>query len=373
MRVEVMDDRALNRALLARQLLLRRAKMPVGRAVEHLVGLQAQNTSPPYFALWSRLEGFRIEDLSRALRQRRVVRLALLRSTIHLVTARDCRRLRPVLAAALRRAFYTGSPFGRRLAGLDTGPLVAAGRALVEAEPLTLNDLGQRLHARWPDRDPEALGQALRNLSALVQVPPRGVWGEGGLARHTTAESWLRGPLGREDAPDALVLRYLAAFGPANARDVQTWSGVTGAQEVLERLRPRLRVLRDGRGRELFDLRRAPRPGADTPAPVRFLGEYDNLLLSHQDRTRVVDDAYRARMASKNGVLPGVVLVDGFVRAAWKLARKSPAPAAAALTIETFAPLSRSQRAEVIEEGQRLLAFATPEARRRAVRFARVT
>ncbi|HEX4404876.1 MAG TPA: winged helix DNA-binding domain-containing protein, partial [Polyangia bacterium] len=246
--------RALNRALLARQWLLARVKKSVPAAIEHLVGLQAQSTSPPYVALWTRLEGFDAEALSRLLTSRRAVRLAFLRSTIHLVTARDCLALRPVLQPALERGFYVGSPFGKRLAKLDVKAIVAAGRALLDGdgEPRTTLELGAALTQRWPGADAEALGNALRAFLALVQVPPRGVWGQGGAPRCTTAEAWLGQPLARETAPDALISRYLAAFGPATAADVQAWSGLPACAEILARMRPALRVLGDERGRELF-------------------------------------------------------------------------------------------------------------------------
>jgi hypothetical protein len=363
---EVLSQRALNRALLARQSLLSRAGLSAPEALERLVGMQAQAPNAPYVGLWSRLTDFRPEALAGPLRERRVVRVALMRATIHLVTARDCLALRPVVQPVLERNFYTGSPFGRRLAGVDMPALLAAGRALLAERPLTNPELGARLAARYPGRDPAALAYALRYLAPLVQVPPRGVWGEGGQATSTTAEAWLGRPLDPDPTPDAAVLRYLAAFGPATAADAQVWSGLTRLGEVLERLRPRLRTFRDERGRELFDLPDAPRPDPDTPAPVRFLPEFDNALLSHADRARIISDGDRGRVGALNNLIFGAALVDGFARGLWKIKREGRA---AVLYIELLGRLPPRDRAALAEEGARLLAFAA-DAEDREVRFA---
>jgi hypothetical protein len=358
--------RGLNRALLARQWLLGRVRRGVPAAVERLVGLQAQNTPSPYVALWSRLEGFRPEALSRLLRARRAVRLALHRSTIHLVTARDCLALRPVMQPALERALAS-SPFGRRLGGLDLGALAGVGRGLLEAEPLTTSELGARLAARGTGVDAEALGQAMRALLPLVQVPPRGLWGEGGPPRCATAEAWIGRALATDAAPDALALRYLAAFGPATAADFQAWSGLRGGAALFARLSPRLRVLADDRGRRLFDVPRAPLPDPDAPAPPRFLPDYDNAFLAHADRTRIVANDDLPRMRAENAFLPPF-LVDGFARGTWKVAREGER---ATLVLRPWRRLAAAERAALVEEGARLLAFLEPDARRSDVRLAR--
>lgn len=345
-------------------MLLRRVTLPAAKAIERLVGIQAQVPTSPYVGLWSRLEDFRHEELGRLLVDRRAVRLALMRSTIHLVTARDSLALRPVVQAAIVRSLL--GTYGRRLAGLDLEGLARAGRALVEERPRTPRQLSDLLQEQFPGRDPHALANALRALVPMVQIPPRGVWGNGMQATHTSAESWLGQPLALDTAPDAMVLRYLAAFGPASVRDVQVWSGLTRLREAVERLRPRLRTFRDEKGTELFDLPRAPRPDPNTPVPPRFLAEYDNVLLSYADRSRIIADRHRPFIVTENGIRPAA-LVDGFARAAWRIERSG---AAATLVIEPFGTISRPDRAALADEGSRLLAFAAGDMERRRVRFA---
>ena len=266
----VLGRRALNRALLARQFLLERVVMSPESVIEHLVGMQAQVPTDPYVALWSRIEGFRPEALSELIGTRRAVRAAaMMRTTIHLLTAEDWLALRPVLQVVAERGFATGSPFGRRLAGLDIDEVVAAGRAMLAEKPRTIDELGRGLRERWPDRDATALGYAIRLIVPLVQIPPRGLWGRSGQPALATAETWLGRTVGTDPTPDTMVLRYLAAFGPATVMDVQSWCWLTRLTPVVERLRSRLVTFRDEHGRELFDLPDAPRPDPDTPAPAR--------------------------------------------------------------------------------------------------------
>lgn len=362
---DVLTDRALNRALLERQMLLGRAAAGVDDALERLVGMQAQAPNPPYLGLWTRLESFRLEDLAQRIRDRRAVRIALMRSTIFLVTARDALALRPVLNAALRE--WALGVHGKGLAGVDLDALTAAGRALAQEKPRTFQELGLLLAERWPDADRSALGNMVRNLVPLVQVPPRGIWGEGGPAAHATAESWLGRPLDAETAPDEMVMRYFAAFGPATVRDAQHWCGLKRLNPVVDRLRPRLRTFRSESGAELFDLPHAPRPHPDTPAPVRFLPEFDNVLLSHADRARIISEPHRKRVFTINGIIRATVLVDGRVRGMWKIEREGRT---AALVIDPFEPLAASDRAALEEEGMALLRFAAADAQEHDVRFA---
>ncbi|MGH2801015.1 MAG: winged helix DNA-binding domain-containing protein, partial [Thermoleophilaceae bacterium] len=220
--VEVLGPRALNRALLERQLLLRRADLPVPQAVERLVGLQAQASMPPYYGLWSRLEGFDPHELGRMLTDREAVRLTLMRGTVHLVTVRDALLLRPLMQVAIERT-HNGA-FGRRMGGADLVELESAVRELLDSEPLTARELGRRLVERGIGEDVEAIGNATRVHVPLVQVPPRGVWGKSGQAKYAAIESWIGRGLEAEPAIDDVVLRYLAGFGPASVMDMQNWS-----------------------------------------------------------------------------------------------------------------------------------------------------
>jgi hypothetical protein len=359
---DVLGQRALNRALLARQLLLRRERRSVAGTVEHLVGMQAQEPRDPYVGLWTRLDGFDPHELGRLIADRQAVRSSLMRSTIHLVTARDCLTLGPLLRPVLERGFWTGSPFGRRIKGVDVEAVLAAGRTLLEEQPRTTAQLRRLLGERWPDHDASSLAYAVHYLAPVVQVPPRGVWGEKGLATWATTESWLGRPMDPAPSIDEVVLRYLAAFGPASVMDVQAWSGLTRLREVTDRLRPRLRSFGIEAGRELFDLPDAARPDPDTPAPVRFLPQYDNLVLSHADRTRI--SAGAADRWPTDDLHWSPLLVDGFVRGAWRMTRDRKT---ATLAIHPLGPLSGQDRGAVAEEGGRLLEFLATDADRRDV------
>lgn len=336
----VLGIRALNRATLDRQLLLRRSGLSAKAAVGHLLGLQAQNVKPPYHALAARLDGFTPEALSRLMADREVVRIVTMRSTIHTHTAEDCLTLRPLVQPARDRELTN---FRKGLDGVDLDRLAVLARELVEAEPRTMKQLREALLAEWPDADPLSLAIAARCKLPLVQVTPRGLWGSSGQVALTTAEHWLGRPAEPVPAPDATVLRYLAAFGPASVKDMQTWAGLTRLREAFERLRPQLLTFRDENGVELFDLPDAPRPAEDTPAPPRLLPEFDNLLLSHADRTRVVPKEYWGRSWQGNQAYC-TLLVDGFLAGVWRLT-------ADALVVEPFGRLTRAQREDVTAEG----------------------
>jgi hypothetical protein len=359
--VEVLSRRALNRAYLARQMLLERASLPAEAAIERLVGMQAQVPADPYIGLWTRLIDFRTDELAGLIERRQAVRATtMLRTTIHLFSARDALAIRPVLQPVAERQFGY-SPFARALQGVPVEEVVAEGRRLLADGPMTIGELGRRLVQRWPDRDPSPLSYAVRYLVPLVQVPPRGLLGRSGQPRCALTEQWLAGTSAPTLTIDELVLRYLAAFGPATAADVQIWSWLTRIRAVLERLRPRLRTFRDEAGRELFDVRDGPLPDAETPAPVRFLPEYDNILLSHKDRTRILDPRHAAGPWFK-----GFVLVDGFLKATWKVERGD---GAATLLVHAYEPIPQSDHDELREEGMRLLQLTDPDASRTRLRF----
>lgn len=359
--------RELNRATLARQLLLERAEgLGVPAVLEHLVGLQAQTANTWYTGFWSRLADFDPLEASRLLERRRIVRVALMRSTIHLVTAEDALRLRPLLQPAVEGPMKAGY-WRRELGKLHADEVAAAGRALLDETPLTNTELGERLAKRWPEPKPGDIAMGVRVWVPLVQVPPRGLWGRSGASRHAPLESWVGRPLEPGMTADELVQRYLAAFGPATPADAQAWSGLTRLREVFERLRPRLLVLRDEDGRELFDVPDAPRPPGDTPAPPRFLYDYDNLQLSHDDRTRFASKDLRSRLLKEiGGYSYGSLLVDGFVAGLWRIERDR---GTAALVVRLVQKLTSAEREAVSEEGERLLQFWTRDSERHELRM----
>jgi hypothetical protein len=356
---QVLGPRALNRALLERQLLLRRRPdLSALQVIEHLAGMQAQAPNAPYVGLWTRLADFRPDQLAGLMTERTVVRTHLMRNTVHLVSARDGLALRGLMQPFLARSFAS-SAFARNLADVDLPVLLDAGRTLLRDRPRTRAELARLLGEQWPGRDPMSLAYAITRLVPTLQVPPRGIWGATGQATYATTETWLDGQQAPGLSPDDLVLRYLAAFGPATVRDVQAWCGLTRLGEVTERLRPRLRTFRDTGGAELFDLPGAPRPDPDTPAPPRFLPEYDNVLLSYADRGRIIPGRRRVPLPPGLGGTTGTVLIDGFWQAIWKITRQR---GAATLRIEPFARLSGGQATALSSEGSRLLAFVAPDA-----------
>jgi hypothetical protein len=349
---------ALNRATLARQMLLQREAVKPVTAVERLAGLQAQAARPPFVGLWSRLDGFRREDLVRAIECQQVVRGTLMRGTLHLVTRTDYvrfrRTLQPMLTAGLR-AILRG-----RMESLDVAGAVAEARAWFDEAPRTFDQLRARLERRFAGADVRGLAYAVRMELPLLQVPaPDERWAYAARADFAVAETWLGASLTPRDDSQGLVLRYLEAFGPASVADAQTWCGLGGLVDVFEQLRPKLCTFQDERGRELFDLPHAPRPDADQDAPVRFLPEWDNLLLSHADRSRVIADAHRPAITTANLRLPGTFLVDGFVAGTWVASRRKKA---ATLELRPFSPLSRSARTALEEEGESLVRFMEPDA-----------
>jgi Winged helix DNA-binding domain len=361
MRADLLTTRELNRATLARQLLLTRADLSAPRAVMHLVGLQAQVPLDPYTALWSRLARFRPEQLSEALVERKVVRVTVMRATIHLVGAEDCLLLRPLMQPVLDAELARHRDHSPALEGVDLEPVLSFALELLAERPRTGPELRAALAERFPRHDPAALAYACRCQLALVQVPPRGVWGKTSQVTVTTAESWLGRPLVDRPKLDDVVLRYLGAFGPASVSDVTTWCRLTAMREVVERLRRRLRPFRDENGRELFDLPDAPRPDPEVPAPPRFLPEYDNVLLSHADRSRFLPDEVRAALGRAGGIGYGSVLSDGLAAGVWRLERDRVS-GEASLHVRLVTPRSKRAIAAIEAEGRRYLRFAASDA-----------
>ena len=372
-----LSPRALNRAALHRQLLLDRAPLTALQAVGHLAGLQAQAPLAPYVGLWTRLAGFRHEELKELITERAVLRAHLMRNTVHLVDAGDYLRFRPLYQPVLAR--HLAGNFGKNLIGVDLAELAAVAADLLGQTPLTRVELGARLAPRWPDHDPASLAYAASHLLPLVQVPPRGLWGEPNhRAAFMLANAWLAGrdpsaspspPLGLDPTPieqstmlEQLVLRYLAAYGPASVADAQAWSGLSRLREVTDRLGSRLRAFTGPDGADLLDLPDAPRPDPDVPAPPRFLPEYDNLLLSYAERSRVIPHRRPVPLPPGHGATVGTLLIDGLWQADWKISQ-------GVLEIEPFISLGPADRDAVAAEGERLLGFAAPAIAVRDVRF----
>ncbi|MFJ4986177.1 winged helix DNA-binding domain-containing protein [Streptomyces sp. NPDC088732] len=364
-----LDRRTLNRSLLARQFLLRRADVSAEHVLGHLVGLQAQEPQDPYVALWSRIADFEPGELSGMLTDRRAVRMSLLRWTVHLVAAQDCMVLRPVVQDVLERRLL--GQFRRQLDGLDLAEVAEAGRVLLAAGPLSASRLGDGLRERWPERERLPLSLAVTARVPTVQPPPRGLWRTPGAALQTPAEQWLDRTFeaAGDRGPERTVLRYLAAFGPAAVRDVAVWSGLTGVRAVVDRLRPRLRVYRDEHGAELYDVPGTPFPDPGTPAPPRFLPQYDNIVLSHADRSRIVPPGPSSPVPALpgSGSNRGFFLHDGFVGGLWRI---ESSRGTAVLHLLPYAPLPSAARDALAAEGERLLAFAAPGTTGGRVRFA---
>jgi hypothetical protein len=360
----VLSHRALNRALLARQMLLARERTGAVQAIERLAGMQAQQPGPPFTGLWSRIEDFSREDLLRAIAARQVVRATLMRATLHLMSAKDYLALRNGLQPALTWAMK--SVLRERAETVGGERLREEALRLLGGGPLTFAGLRPALRKAFPHADERAMGYMVRTLVPLVAVPDGSRWGYPADTRFAPAEAWLGRPLA-PCGPEELVRRYLAAFGPASAADAQTWSSLPGLKEVFESMRGTLMVFRDGNKRELFDLPGGPRPGEDAPAPVRFLPAFDNLVLSHADRSRIVADDHRPNLVTRNLQVRPSFLVDGFVAGIWAVERKKQS---AALTLAPFATLPAAAKKQLAAEGERLIRFVEPDAAQFAVRWA---
>jgi Winged helix DNA-binding domain len=351
----VLTRRVLNRTLLARQGLLERTARDPLEVVTTLVGMQAQEPIDPYVGLWARIADFDPLLVSEAIETRRLVRMGSFRTTLHLLTTEDALAVAPLTAGVHRRTF-ANTPFAKALVGVPPEDVIAEARTALAARPMSPSELGRHLAERWPDRDQASLAYVARYSLSLVQVPPRGLWERRGRTTNTTLEAWT----GRTPAAttvDALVLRYLRAFGPATTADMRTWSWFTGLREVVERLRPSLRAFRDEAGRELLDVEDGIVADPDLPAPVRFLPQYDNVFLSHDDRSRI-NGALSWGLAF---VRKGTLLVDGGIAGAWRVGREGTS---ATMTVELGRALSSAERRDLEAEAERLGAFLDPEARR---------
>ncbi|MFI9276065.1 winged helix DNA-binding domain-containing protein [Kitasatospora sp. NPDC052896] len=348
----VLDVRALNRATLTRQYLLERSATSVPRAVAQLCGLQAQEPQEPFIGLWSRLTGFKPEQLDEALTERQVVRTHLMRRTVHLVTAADALAWRPRHDTMLRQRVL--GTYRRELADVDPDELAAVGRAVMaDQQPRTMSELVRALEDRWHGPPRRALGELLvAALIPMAQLPPRGLWQRKAGVRNLPLATWL----GRDTDPEPtadndpvgqqLVRRYLAAYGPAASADLRSWCGLAGLPAAIRAVREELVAFRDERGRELLDLPDAPRPHPDTPAPVRFLPAFDNAILGYHDRSRIIDDAHLGLSVAGHRA----VLVDGRVAATWTVRNHQ-------LRITPLRPLSTAEQEAVRAEAQDLTVF----------------
>ncbi len=363
----MLTPRALNRALLERQHLLRRAPVGLSDAIERLVGLQAQAPLAPYLGLWLRLEGFTTDALAEAMRSRAVLRTHVWRSTIHLLTRRDALALRPLMQPQLERSVRR--TLVREVSDARLAVLVPVTRALLHTGTFTRSQLAAALAREHPADESAAVASAIGSLVPTVQVTPRGVWGESAAAAWTTLERWTGEALPAQSPdPAGVLVRYLRAFGPASAADMRKWSGLTGLRPAIERLRPRLRTFRDEHGAELFDLPEAPLPDPETPAPPRFLPEYDNVLFAHEDRGRINPGRYPLPLLPGNGAAAGTLLLDGFYRGTWRLRREL---ARASIAVELFDAPTPGEREELAAEALRLLGFIAPAAAERHVEIRR--
>jgi hypothetical protein len=362
--VRTLTDRELNRTTLARQMLLDRATLPAATAVERLAGLQAQQAQAPFVGLWTRLAGFRREELAEAITARSVVKATLMRATLHLFSAADFVEFRTALQPVLDGAQASISK--ARGEALEVDRVVVEARTYIAEQPRTFAEISAHFAALMPDTDIGAIRYTIRTKLPLVQVPVTGGWSYPGNPHFTLAEPWIGRPVAAEDNLPALIRRYLAAFGPATVADIQRWSGLGKLKERLEALRPALHVYRDSRGRELFDLPELPWPPPEAVAPVRFLPEFDNLLLGHERRTRIIADEHRKRVYLPGLRVAATFLVDGFVAGVWKVTRQK---GAATLVLEPFGPLSAAEEDALVEEGGQLLRFVACDAGRHDVQF----
>lgn len=364
---QILNLRELNRATLARQMLLEREALSIPAAIERLAGMQAQLASAPFVGLWTRLNNFKREDLAAAIEARTIVKATMMRATLHLCSAEDYLRFRATLQPVLSGA---GEAIAKqRGSDFDRDKLLTLARKFISEKPRTFAEISDWLAELMPDQDVGALRYTVRTHLPLVQVPISGGWSYPGKPEFTLAESWIGRKISAKDDLPELARRYLAAFGPASVNDMQTWSGLKlpVLKEVFEKLRPELQTYRDEAKRELFDLADSSLPDADVSAPIRFLPEFDNLLLSHNKRHRIIADEHRSRVYLPALRVAATILIDGFVGGVWKIEKSKTA---ATLVIELFDKLAKKDRAVLVEEGELLVRFVEPTARSFEIRFA---
>ncbi|HYK98401.1 MAG TPA: winged helix DNA-binding domain-containing protein [Candidatus Acidoferrales bacterium] len=369
--LRVLTVRDLSRATLARQMLLARQKVGVVTAIERLAALQAQWSPSPYVALWTRLAGFERDELWRAIEKTHtVVRARLMRGTLHLVSAKDFWAY-AVATQDLQRGAWNRLQIAR---GVDPRAVARAAIAFANV-PRTKEDVLAHLAERVAKIEGDFSWLIWRFVSAhadLLSAPPGGHWAYGGTDHpYVAAQHWIAaGSRPSEDAAlEHLVRRCIAAFGPVTIADIAKFGGQAPPRirPILERLAPSLRAFRDEQGRPLYDLPRAPRPDADTPAPVRLLPRYDEILIAYQHRDRVVAAKHRLAIYSKNGIIEATLLVDGFVAGTWALARGKED---AVVRVAPFARLRPADRAAALAEGEKLARFLAPEARTHGAKIA---
>ncbi len=352
--------RQLNRSLLARQMLLDRQNMPPVAATEHLIALQSQIPNPPYIGLWTRLRRFERGQLTALLESREIVRAPWIRSTLHLVSAADHQRFQSVIQPALLRGLR--SFFGARGADLDIERLLSIAKPFLESNQPSIGALRERLQEHEPKLNKEAMAYAVRSYLPLVQIPPSGTWGAGTRATYTTADSWL-GRANPSDLP-SLFRRYLAAYGPADVMDFQTWTGMTRLKSQLASTLGDLMVYQSENGRDMYDLPELTIAAPDSIAPLRFIPEYDNMLIAHRDRSRILPDEHRKKVFLSAGRVIGTVLIDGFVGATWNVKKDK---SSVTLNVKLFEAQPNDCLREIQEEGDRLLRFFDDKASSHAV------
>ncbi|WP_210505443.1 winged helix DNA-binding domain-containing protein [Naasia sp. SYSU D00057] len=346
----MLSVRDLNRTLLRRQHLLERTSMPALDMVRHLVGLQGQENLPPYLSLAARLEPFDPLELSGAIERGEAVRLLTMRGTVHVLAAEDALQLRPWVQPVISRVSGSNQ-MNREARHVPVDEVVAAARRLLAAGPLPNRELGERLAAEFPGAPGPALGHLAREHAPLVQLPPRGLWKRSGGVVYQTLENHLGRPMAALDVRE-LVRRYLRAFGPATPADMAAWSGVRGLADVFGGMRDELVEVPSADGRIRFDVPDAPFADGGEPAPVRMLGAYDNVWLSHADRAHISTPEARRKWMGANAGVGNVLLVDGFLGGLWWWR-----DGAVQLNLfETLTPLQRDELAEEIERVSALLA-----------------